>query len=59
MPDCCYDYRYENAQPKKITICDICGEPIHEGDSYYDIENTVICDSCINDFKKTAEEDND
>ncbi|PRR86184.1 hypothetical protein [Clostridium luticellarii] len=56
LPDCCYDYRYEAPIAKIFTTCDVCGESIFVGDSYYKIENLSICNDCINSFKEIAEE---
>jgi formylmethanofuran dehydrogenase subunit E len=57
MPDFCYDYRYERPLAKAVDTCNICGEDIYEGESYYDIENIIICNSCIEEFKKVAQEE--
>lgn len=57
LPDCCYDYRYEAPQAQVITVCDICGEDICSGDSYYRIGNGEICSDCIDEFKEIAEEE--
>ena len=35
-------------------VCDICGEDIDEGEVYYDIDNTKICEECINGYKNYA-----
>ena len=35
--------------------CDECGEPIYVGEKYYDIEDTVICEDCIDNFAKIGE----
>ncbi|PRR77663.1 hypothetical protein CLLI_22270 [Clostridium liquoris] len=55
IPDCCYDYRYEQPQAQIVDTCDICGEGIYEGEEYYNICEMNICEDCILDFKKTAE----
>ena len=56
LPDSCYDYRYEAPKAKVYTHCDICGEPIYVGDSYFKIKVLVVCNDCINTFKTIAEE---
>lgn len=30
--------------------CGDCGEPIYEGEFYYDIDDKIICEKCIDDF---------
>ena len=35
--------------------CDNCGETIYVGEKYYDIEDTVICEDCIDNFAKIGE----
>lgn len=37
-------------EPKVITTCYHCGEPIHEGEDYYDIHNEVIHEDCLRDW---------
>ncbi|CAB1262836.1 hypothetical protein ACFHWD_18215 [Clostridium sp. MT-14] len=57
LPECCYEYRYEDPKAKIFTVCDVCGEAIYVGDSYYRIENLDVCNDCINTFKVLAEEE--
>ena len=34
--------------------CDECGNPIYDGDSYYEIDGRFICDDCMQDkYKRT------
>lgn len=55
------DSKYlEEPADNKVLIyyCEECEEKIVEGDTYYDfIESAdfVICENCINNFKKIAE----
>lgn len=45
-----------NAPPPPVVFtCYNCGEPIYEGDNYYDIEGEAWCEECIDDALKTAE----
>jgi hypothetical protein len=37
-------------------MCDICNGSIYDGDEYYDVDGTIICEECIGDFKKIAGE---
>ena len=57
LPDSCYDYRYEAPKAKAITKCDICGDAIYEGDSYFKIKDLTVCNDCINTFKTIAREE--
>lgn len=50
---CKEDY-YEK---KLYALCEWCGEEIYVGDSYYDLQGEIVCDSCIIDCSRTAEED--
>jgi hypothetical protein len=54
------DYRCPNApEPPIVFYCDECGEPIYEGDTYYQVDLDKYCEDCMNDFKRIAEvEDN-
>lgn len=36
-------------QPEEICSCKICGEPICEGDEYYDMDGECYCVSCFED----------
>lgn len=53
--ECMYDYRHDRMEDKAKAIivdrCDICCCDIYEGEEYYDILGTTICDDCISDFK--------
>ena len=37
-----------------IFRCDECGESIYEGDTYYRIGDSIICDECIREAKSIA-----
>lgn len=34
--------------------CECCGDPIKEGDDYYEVCGLIICESCVRDNHKTA-----
>lgn len=36
-------------EPDPVTRCDICGEPVYEGDYLTDICGEKWCDDCLND----------
>lgn len=46
--DACSDYE----QPKYY--CEECGEPIYEGDTYYDLSDAYICEECMSNKKRKA-----
>lgn len=38
---------------RKVFTCEICGDPIYEGEDYYDIPDFGQChDNCIHDCKR-------
>lgn len=39
----------------KCYKCDECGYDIYEGDVYYRIEEMIICEECIAEFKYIAQ----
>lgn len=42
------DCRCPNAPlPPQVFVCSGCGEPIREGDIYYDILGEQFCEECI------------
>lgn len=54
--DCQYDYSYESPEAKVFAECDLCGDPIYVGDGYYRFEGMNICEDCMDECQKTAEE---
>lgn len=42
-------------EPPEVYKCSCCGEPIYEGDTYYDIDGDAWCEECILDTRKEAE----
>lgn len=42
-------------EPSIVYECSCCGEPIYEGDTYYDVDSNVWCEECILDTRKEAE----
>ena len=50
------DPRCPNApEPKTVFICSGCGEYILDGDDYWEILGEQFCESCIDEFRRTAE----
>lgn len=47
-----YMYREEDYDPD--FYCDMCGEPVYEGDVYFKIGNDRICECCIEGCKERA-----
>jgi len=55
IPDCQYDYGYEEPKAIIVTTCNECDRNINEGDEYYEIDGVTLCTDCIEEFKYTAE----
>ena len=52
------DCRCPNApDPHQVFICSGCGEPILEGENYWDIMGEQWCQECIDKARGTAEYD--
>lgn len=41
-------------EPEAVERCANCGEPIYEGDDYYEIGGECYCEVCVDDARKTA-----
>lgn len=41
--------RCPNYVPKTIFYCDLCGEPIEEGEEFYKIDNLNFHEDCLED----------
>lgn len=52
LPESMYDYRPEDNKSKVIDQCQECGYDIYECDEYYDIHGVILCDDCINHFRR-------
>lgn len=37
-------------QEEEAIHCYCCGEPIYEGDKYYEINGEAFCKSCLDDY---------
>lgn len=37
--------------------CTECGNPIRNGENYYQVKDLIICSDCINDFKRIMDKD--
>lgn len=46
--------RCPNAEEKVAFYCDICGEPIFEGEEMYNIDDLKVCENCVFNAKSTA-----
>lgn len=60
MCDMCWqspcDSRCPNApEPPVFALCRECGEPIYDGDEYYEIEGRCYCEACVLNAYRTAE----
>lgn len=41
-------------EPEIVYYCEECGEPIREGEIYFNVGDYIYCEDCINGCKKTA-----
>lgn len=41
-------------EDEPLTYCG-CGRPIYAGDTYYEICDTIYCEDCVSDCRRTAE----
>lgn len=52
------DSEYPEIEP--YCQCDMCGEPIYDGEDYWDINGDIVCEDCLLEymqcFKRTAGE---
>ena len=39
-------------ETRAVGICEHCGEEIHEGEEYYDIEDVMLHEDCLYDWAK-------
>jgi len=45
----------DDDEPEVIFECEVCEEPIYEGDDYYFVfEDVRVCESCMEKFRRTA-----
>lgn len=58
IPDCMYDYRPEFPHNISVDTCNECGNQIYTGEEYFDIHGTIICEKCIDNFRKLGGEEN-
>lgn len=54
LTDHLYDHSYEEPLATTIYVCDNCGDSIFEEEYYYEIDNEIICEECIREYRKTA-----
>ena len=38
--------------PEHVSCCDICGEPLYEGDGITDIDGISWCDNCLKEQRR-------
>lgn len=43
---------YEETPP--VYCCEICGAEIYEGDYWWDVNDMILCEDCVNDMRRTA-----
>lgn len=42
------------AEPEPVAYCDICGEPMCEGDYLTDIDGVKWCDECLKENRRVV-----
>lgn len=47
--------RCPNAEQMPVCVCGWCGYEIYEGDVMYVIDDTCVCEGCIDECKRFAE----
>lgn len=60
MCDVCRQYpchpQCPNAdEPEVYAHCEICDEPIYDGDEYYNLDGHKYCEACVQSGYRTAE----
>lgn len=59
LPDCMYEHRLDmnevNAGNKKIGNCYHCESDLYDDDEPYEIKKILICEHCIDYFKRASE----
>lgn len=46
---------YERPIAKEMYICSNCGDVIHEGECFWDLEQGITCEECIENMREVAE----
>lgn len=41
---------------KVFAKCEWCGEAIYVGEDYYELQGEIVCEDCVRNCSKTAEE---
>ncbi len=50
------DPRCPNSEsPREVGLCSGCGDPIREGEEYWEIEGECFCASCMESSRRIAE----
>lgn len=60
MCEYCHQYRCPSGcpnapEPPIFNHCEACGAEIYDGDEYYEIDDHVYCESCVQGGYRTAE----
>ena len=50
----CHYLQEEEERREILDVCAECGEPIREGDDYYEVDGKRYCESCIDDMRRLA-----
>ena len=46
-----------NNDDEPLFYCRICDSPIYAGEDYYEIDDTIYCEDCVHDSRKSADRD--
>lgn len=41
-----------STEEKAIYTCTVCGNPIHDGDMYWDSQEGCICEDCLDEMSR-------
>lgn len=44
----------EDEDYRDFVRCEICGEKIYEGERYWDLDDTRVCENCLEDYLAKA-----
>ena len=56
LTDFLYNGSYEMPTAQPIHSCYDCGDYIYDGEHYYEIDGCIVCEDCIVNFRKVAEQ---
>lgn len=54
LTDHLHEGTWESEEVSVWGVCDYCEEDIFDGDGYYDVDTTIVCEDCMRGFYKTV-----